>query len=140
MGVIQMTGVASRYVGMLLGIMLALLGLFPFIGSLLQQIPPPVLGGATIVMFGSVVAAGIPGDDPDAAGSPRDADWWRSLLVFGLGVEAVPDVLKQFPPLINSLFGHAVTTGGILAIVLNMVLPDEAPVVEEVEAETLTES
>jgi len=58
----------------------------------------------------------------------------------GLGVEAVPEVLKQFPPLINSLFGHAVTTGGILAIVLNLVLPDEAPVVEEVEVETLTES
>jgi len=55
-------------------------------------------------------------------------------------VEAVPEVLKQFPPLINSLFGHAVTTGGILAIMLNLVLPDEASAVEEVEAETLTES
>jgi len=138
-GVIQMTGVASRYVGMLLGIMLALLGLFPFIGSLLQQIPPPVLGGATIVMFGSVVAAGIRVMTQTPLGR-------REMLIvaiafgIGLGVEAVPDVLKQFPPLINSLFGHAVTTGGILAIVLNMVLPDEAPVVEEVEAETLTES
>jgi len=138
-GVIQMTGVASRYVGMLLGIMLALLGLFPFIGSLLQQIPPPVLGGATIVMFGSVVAAGIRVMTQTPLGR-------REMLIvaiafgIGLGVEAVPDVLKQFPPLINSLFGHAVTTGGILAIVLNMVLPDEAPVVEEVEAETLIES
>lgn len=138
-GVIQMTGVASRYVGMLLGIMLALLGLFPFIGSLLQQIPPPVLGGATIVMFGSVVAAGIRVMTQTPLGR-------REMLIvaiafgIGLGVEAVPDVLKQFPPLINSLFGHAVTTGGILAIVLNMVLPDEVSVVEEVEAETLTES
>ncbi|MFV9686328.1 nucleobase:cation symporter-2 family protein [Pantoea sp. KXB45] len=138
-GVIQMTGVASRYVGMLLGIMLALLGLFPFIGSLLQQIPPPVLGGATIVMFGSVVAAGI------RVMTQRPLGRREMLIVaiafgIGLGVEAVPEVLKQFPPLINSLFGHAVTTGGLLAIGLNLVLPDEGQTAEAAEAERLTES
>nr|MBA2814386.1 transcriptional regulator [Candidatus Pantoea persica] len=53
-----MTGVASRYVGMVIGVMLALLGLFPILGALMQQIPPPVLGRAMLVMFGSVVAAG----------------------------------------------------------------------------------
>lgn len=138
-GVIQMTGVASRYVGMLLGIMLALLGLFPFIGSLLQQIPPPVLGGATIVMFGSVVAAGI------RVMTQRPLGRREMLIVaiafgIGLGVEAVPEVLKQFPPLINSLFGHAVTTGGLLAIGLNLVLPDEGQTAEAAEAERLMES
>jgi xanthine permease XanP len=43
----------------------------------------------------------------------------------GLGVEAVPEVLKQLPPLVSNLFGHAVTTGGILAMLLNIVLPSE---------------
>ncbi|VEA73000.1 Xanthine permease XanP [Serratia rubidaea] len=58
-GVIQMTGVASRYVGRYMGVILILLGLFPPFGELLRQIPTPVLGGATMVMFGCVVAAGI---------------------------------------------------------------------------------
>lgn len=123
-GVIQMTGVASRYVGMVIGLMLVLLGVFPVIGNLLQQIPPPVLGGATLVMFGSVVAAGIRVMTQTPLGR-------REMLIvavsfgLGLGVEAVPDVLKQFPMIITNLFGHAVTTGGILAIVLNMILPSE---------------
>ena len=137
-GVIQMTGVASRYVGMVLGIMLALLGIFPAIGSLLQQIPPPVLGGATIVMFGSVVAAGIRVMTQTPLGR-------REMLIvaisfgIGLGVEAVPDVLKQFPMLITNLFGHAVTTGGILAIVLNVILPTEQGTQPLAEGETVKE-
>lgn len=137
-GVIQMTGVASRYVGMVLGIMLALLGIFPVIGSLLQQIPPPVLGGATIVMFGSVVAAGIRVMTQTPLGR-------REMLIvaisfgIGLGVEAVPDVLKQFPVLITNLFGHAVTTGGILAILLNIILPTEQGTLPLAEGETVKE-
>ena len=58
-GVIQLTGVASRYVGLYIGVVLFCLGLFPLIGAVLQQIPKPVLGGATLVMFGSVAAAGV---------------------------------------------------------------------------------
>lgn len=123
-GVIQMTGVASRYVGMVIGVMLLLLGVFPVIGNVLQQIPAPVLGGATLVMFGSVVAAGIRVMTQSPLGR-------REMLIvavsfgIGLGVEAVPEVLKQLPPLVSNLFGHAVTTGGILAMLLNIVLPSE---------------
>ncbi|MDQ2604042.1 solute carrier family 23 protein, partial [Pseudomonas aeruginosa] len=58
-GVIQLTGVASRHVGIYIGGVLLALGLFPWVGAILQQIPKPVLGGATLVMFGSVAAAGI---------------------------------------------------------------------------------
>ncbi|HAI05925.1 MAG TPA: xanthine permease XanP, partial [Pantoea sp.] len=124
---------------MVLGLMLVLLGLFPAVGSLLQQIPPPVLGGATIVMFGSVVAAGIRVMTQTPLGR-------REMLIVavsfgvGLGVEAVPEVLKQLPPLINTLFGHAVTTGGLLAILLNMVLPEEARAVSVVPAKALSGS
>lgn len=123
-GVIQMTGVASRYVGMVIGVMLALLGLFPGVGAVLQQIPSPVLGGATLVMFGSVVAAGIRVMTQTPLGR-------REMLIvavafgLGLGIEAVPEVLKSFPSIVSNLFGHAVTTGGIAAIVLNIVLPGE---------------
>ncbi|NIF22051.1 nucleobase:cation symporter-2 family protein [Candidatus Pantoea multigeneris] len=134
-GVIQMTGVASRYVGMVIGLLLALLGLFPVIGAVVQQIPPPVLGGATLVMFGSVVAAGIRVMTQRPLGR-------REMLIIaiafgvGLGVEAVPDALKQLPPMIANLFGHAVTTGGVLAMVLNLLLPGEERPVTVPQGET----
>ena len=58
-GMIQLTGVASRYVGYFIAGALVLLGLFPVVGQLFSLIPDAVLGGATLLMFGTVAAAGI---------------------------------------------------------------------------------
>ena len=49
----------SRYVAFYISGLFILLGLFPIIGAVLQTMPKPVLGGATLVMFGTVAAAGI---------------------------------------------------------------------------------
>ncbi|MFM2481300.1 nucleobase:cation symporter-2 family protein [Celerinatantimonas sp. YJH-8] len=123
-GVIQMTGVASRRVGRYIGVLLILLGLFPGLGAIVEQIPPAVLGGATLVMFGSVIAAGIRIITQSPLGR-------REMLIvalsfgLGLGIQAVPDILGQFPTIISNLFGSAVTAGGITAIVLSLFLPQE---------------
>ena len=123
-GVIQMTGVASRRVGLWIGALLALLGLFPIFGAAIQQIPAPVLGGATLVMFGSVLAAGI----RIMTQSPLTR---RDMLIIavsfgiGLGVEAEPAFLSQLPPVFKNLFGSAVASGGITAMLLNLLLPGE---------------
>lgn len=125
-GVIQMTGVASRYVGIWIGALLVLLGLFPAFGAMVQQIPAPVLGGATLVMFGSVLAAGI----RIMTQSPLTR---RDMLIIavsfgiGLGVEAEPAFLSHLPPVCKSLFGSAITSGGLMAMLLNLVLPVERP-------------
>lgn len=58
-GVIQLTGVASRHVSRYIAGLLVLLGLFPVIGGPFTLIPKPVLGGATLVLFGSIAVAGI---------------------------------------------------------------------------------
>ena len=58
-GMIQLTGVASRYVGYFIAAMLVLLGIFPAVGIVFSLMPSPVLGGATLLMFGTVAAAGI---------------------------------------------------------------------------------
>ena len=58
-GVIQLTGIASRHVGVWIGGILIVMGLFPHVGSILRALPASVLGGATIVMFGTVAIAGI---------------------------------------------------------------------------------
>ncbi len=110
-GVIQMTGVASRYVGLYIGVVLFALGLFPLLGAVLQQIPKPVLGGATLVMFGSVAAAGV----RILAQSPLDR---RSMLIIaaslgvGLGIAAQPTLLHLMPKLVQNLFDSAITSGG----------------------------
>ncbi|MGY4533026.1 xanthine permease XanP [Pseudomonas sp. TE3786] len=135
-GVIQMTGVASRYVGLYIGVVLFALGLFPLLGAVLQQIPKPVLGGATLVMFGSVAAAGV----RILAQSPLDR---RSMLIIaasfgvGLGIASQPTLLHLLPKLVQNLFDSAITSGGLTAIILNLVLPEEKRV--EVVAEGVTE-
>ena len=122
-GVIQLTGVASRYVGLYIGVVLFCLGLFPSIGAVLQQIPKPVLGGATLVMFGSVAAAGV----RILAQAPLDR---RSMLIIatsfgvGLGIAAQPNLLHLMPTLVQSLFDSAITSGGLTAIVLCLLLPE----------------
>lgn len=122
-GVIQLTGVASRYIGLYIGVLLFCLGLFPLIGAVLQQIPKPVLGGATLVMFGSVAAAGV----RILAQAPLDR---RSMLIIatsfgvGLGIAAQPDLLHLMPSLVQNLFDSAITSGGLTAIVLCLLLPE----------------
>ena len=121
-GVIQMTGVASRYVGFWIAGLLVLFGLFPIVGGLFSIIPNAVLGGATIIMFGTVAAAGI----RIIASSIIDR---RGLLVMaislglGLGVAFRPEILGIFPSIIKQIFGSAITTGGLAAIFLNIILP-----------------
>lgn len=58
-GVISLTGVASRYVVAFTGALLVLAGLFPVFGALIVSIPLPVLGGAGLMMFAMIIAAGI---------------------------------------------------------------------------------
>jgi len=122
-GVIQLTGVASRYVGLYIGALLFMLGLFPMIGALLEQIPKPVLGGATLVMFGSVAAAGV------RILSQARLDR-RSMLIIatsfgvGLGIAAQPTLLSHLPKMVQTLFDSAITSGGITAIVMCMLLPE----------------
>jgi xanthine permease XanP len=58
-GVIQLTGIGSRHVGLFVGVMLIVLGLFPVVGGVVQAMPAAVLGGATIIMFGTVAVAGV---------------------------------------------------------------------------------
>ncbi len=121
-GVIQLTGIASRYVGMYLAGFLVILGLFPVVGAFFRSLPSPVLGGATIVMFGMVGAAGI----RIIASSEIDRrDMLIMAVAFGLGfgVAYVPDFLGKAPQAIQQIFGSAVTTGGLAALLLNTFLP-----------------
>ncbi|MGB3571910.1 MAG: nucleobase:cation symporter-2 family protein [Phormidesmis sp.] len=121
-GVIQLTGIGSRYVGYFIAVIFVILGLVPVIAGVFQTIPQPVLGGATIIMFGSVAVAGL------KIISTVNLDKRASIilatsLALGLGVSVVPDILEQLPTLLKSIFASGISTGGITALVLNIILP-----------------
>lgn len=120
-GIIQLTGVASRFVGYYIAAMLVLLGLFPIVGAVFSLMPDPVLGGATLLMFGTVAAAGIRIISSQNIGRKETLVLAVSLSL-GLGVELMPDVLKQAPEAIRSIFSSGITTGGVTAIIANMVI------------------
>ena len=122
-GVIQMTGVASRYVGMYLAVFLIILGLFPAIGGFFRSLPAPVLGGATIVMFGTVAAAGVNIIASMGRLGRREILIIAVSLGIGLGLAFVPEVLSHTPKAIQQIFGSAITSGGLSALILNLVLP-----------------
>ncbi|KJH70824.1 uracil-xanthine permease family protein [Aliterella atlantica] len=121
-GVIQMTGVGSRYVGFYIAGVLALLGLFPLVGGVFQSLPQPVLGGATVVMFGAIAVAGIDIVSSVEIGR-RDLMIVAVSLALGLGVVYVPEIFTNKPALVQNLFSSATATGGLSAVLLNWLLP-----------------
>ena len=122
-GVIQLTGVASRYVGIWIAALLVILGLLPAVAGVIQAVPQAVLGGAVMVMFGAVAASGI----NILSGIHLDR---RALLIIaislalGLGVAQVPQILEHLPELFRNIFSSGVATGGIAALLLNIILPE----------------
>ena len=130
-GLIQLTGVASRRVGYYIAGLLLLLGLFPVVGDLFSTMPDPVLGGATLLMFGMVAAAGI----RIIASQPIGRKESLVLAIafgLGLGVELCPQVmingngapwiLKFAPDAVRNIFSSGLVTGGVAAIVANSVI------------------
>lgn len=120
-GMIQLTGVASRYVGYFIAGMLVFLGLFPAVGLVFSLMPEPVLGGATLLMFGTVAAAGI------RIIASQDINRKATLVIaisfsFGLSVELVPEILSQLPEAIRNIFSSGITTGGLVAILTNALI------------------
>lgn len=120
-GMIQLTGVASRYVGYFIAGMLVFLGLFPAVGLIFSLMPEPVLGGATLLMFGTVAAAGI------RIIASQDINRKATLVIaisfsFGLSVELVPEILSQLPEAIRNIFSSGITTGGLVAILTNALI------------------
>ncbi|MCG2837150.1 uracil-xanthine permease family protein [Photobacterium sp. WH77] len=123
-GIIQLTGVASRYIGYFVAGMLVLLGLFPAVANLVQLIPEPVLGGATIVMFGTIAASGV------RIISRCELDR-RAILIMalsfsmGLGIAQKPEILQFMPDIVKSILSSGMAAGGLTAILLNLILPEE---------------
>jgi len=121
-GVIHITGVASRKVGYFIGGIFVLLGLFPITGELFKLIPRPVLGGALVILFATIAVAGI------RILASQEFNRRNMLIMaisfaFGFGVMLEPALLSNAPDLFQRIFSSSITTSGVVAIIMTIVLP-----------------
>ncbi|WP_136809503.1 uracil-xanthine permease family protein [Desulfosediminicola flagellatus] len=122
-GLISMTGVMSRHVVTFGALFLVCAGLIPKVGALIAAMPISVLGGGVIVMFGMVVSAGVTMLS-DVIWNRRNMLILAISLSIGLGLQAVPEALQHVPGTLKILLTSGILPAAILAIVLNMILPE----------------
>jgi xanthine permease XanP len=121
-GVIQITGVASRHIGKWMAAILALLALFPVVGRWVTAMPPAVLGGMALLLFGLVSVAGL--RLIFSAGlNHRNAIIVALALGIGLGAPSQPEWLATLPAVLRTLLESGISAGGLTALLLNFVLP-----------------
>ncbi|SEB20942.1 xanthine permease [Thalassobacillus cyri] len=120
-GLVHLTGVKSRKVILVTGIMLIVLGFIPKIAALTTIIPAAVLGGAMVAMFGMVISQGIKMLSSVIADSPENSMIVACSVGMGLGVTVVPELFAQLPSGIQILTSNGIVAGSVTAIVLNIV-------------------
>ncbi|MQQ09286.1 purine permease [Epibacterium sp. SM1979] len=123
-GLIAMTGVMSRHVVTIGALFLILCGLVPKVGALIRTVPIEVLGGGVIVMFGMVAAAGI-SMLSEVAWSRRNMVIFAIALSIGLGLQLEPGAVQYVPGSARILLTSGLLPAAVIAIVLNLILPDE---------------
>lgn len=121
---IPLTRNASKSVAIMAGILLVILGFFPKFAALINIMPSPVLGGAGIVMFGTIAAAGIKTLSTIKINN-RNLIIIATSIGLGLGVTFRPDFIAELPKALNMIFASGISTGTIVALVLNKVLKEE---------------
>ncbi|MCG9649380.1 purine permease [Vibrio brasiliensis] len=135
-GIVGITGVASRFVVATTGALLILGGLFPKLAAVAVTIPKPVLGGVGFVMFGMIAYAGIR-MLITAADTKRNALVICVGLASGLAVTFEPRLLQHLPHDIANFLHSGITTGTIVTVLLHQLLPKSS---RKEECEALKES
>lgn len=124
-GLIAMTKVVNRFAIMTGAVIMILAGLFPAFGVLLASLPEAVLGGCTLMMFGSIVVSGVQ-MIASCGYNTRNVTIASLALSIGIGFTQTPAIFKIFPALIKNVFAeNCVAVVFIVAMVLNLILPEE---------------
>lgn len=121
-GLISITRVKTRNVIFAAGGIMVVLGLLPKLAALTTIIPDAVLGGAMIVMFGSVAASGISILSEVNLHKDNNMIIVACSIAIGLGSATVPEMFDQLPDFAKMLLQNGIVTGSITAILLNLLL------------------
>ncbi|MDR1319142.1 MAG: purine permease [Treponema sp.] len=124
-GLIAMTRVVNRFTIMTGAACMILAGLFPPLGVFFASLPDSVLGGCTIMMFGSIVVSGV--QMLTRCGFTQRNVTIASLSIgIGVGFTQVPELFNIFPSLVREVFANnCVAVTFVIAIVLNLILPKD---------------
>lgn len=130
-GLAAMTKVVNRFAIATGAIIMIIAGLFPAVGVILTTIPQAVLGGCTIMMFGSILFAGFNMLSKCGFGSRNMVIVSLSLSI-GLGFTQATGLFDIFPEIIKTVFAdNCVAVVFLLAVLLNLILPKEKPQTKE---------
>ncbi len=122
-GLVAMTKVVNRFAIATGAVIMILAGIFPIFGALLATMPDAVLGGCTIMMFGTIVVSGLQMIG-NCGYTQRNITIAALSLSIGLGFTQVPEIFAIFPKIINSVFAeNCVAVVFLTAVILNLVLP-----------------
>ncbi|WP_326768701.1 hypothetical protein OG978_32930 [Streptomyces sp. NBC_01591] len=119
-GVVSLTKVRSRYVVAAAGGALLVLGVFPVLGAVVSTVPMPVLGGAGIVLFGSIAVSGI------RTLSEAGLDDSSNIILVGVSLGAgiiplaAPAFYADFPAWAQTVLGSGISAGALVAVSLNL--------------------
>lgn len=124
-GLVAMTKVVNRFTIATGAIIMILAGIFPIFGAILATLPDAVLGGCTLMMFGTIVISGIQMIGK-CGFTQRNIMIAALSLSIGLGFTQVPEVFHIFPQMVQNVFAqNCVAVVFVVAIVLNLVLPKD---------------
>lgn len=130
-GLIAMTHVVNRKAIASGAVIMILAGLFPGLGVILASLPDAVLGGCTLMMFGSIVVSGVHMLS-QCGYSERNMTIAALSLSVGLGFTQTPQIFHIFPPLFKSVFAeNCVAVVFLVSLVLSFILPKEKPKAEQ---------
>ena len=135
-GLVAMTKVINRFaIALGAGIMI-LAGLFPAVGAVLATLPEAVLGGCTIMMFGTIIVSGLQMIG-NCGFNQRNITIAALSLSVGLGFTQVPEMFALFPDLVYTIFAeNCVAVVFVVSILLNLIIPKEKEEKTEITEET----
>lgn len=119
-GLVAVTGVKSRYVVATGGLILVTLGLLPIMGRVIAAVPTSVLGGAGIVLFGTVAASGIRTLAKVDYRNNMNLVIVATSIGFGMIPIAMPSFYHHFPAWFETIFHSGISSAAIMAILLNL--------------------
>ena len=124
-GLIAMTKVVNRFTIMTGAVAMILAGLFPPIGNFFASLPQSVLGGCTIMMFGTILTSGMQ-MIANCGFTQRNITIVAMALSIGIGFTTTSEsgIWAEFSPVVQSVFSaNVVAVVFVVAIIMNLILP-----------------
>ena len=120
-GLVRLTKVKSRYVVATAGLFMMIIGIFPKVGAAVAAIPPPVLGGASFALFGTVAVVGVQILRRVDFHDERNVIILAISLAMAITPTVYPTIFAEFPEGVRTIINSGITMGSITAILLNLI-------------------